>query len=273
MKKELLFTLCSSLIISSCYAGTYLSTQPQEAYTIEIGSAYLNPVPDGLSHHNTWREKFGFSQYISGSYNLSRKYDIKLGFDHFSKTINSRVNANTASLDSKFAIFSAGFGKTFNPDPMLILRPFLELQYAKLTDNFEVNTGLGDDLTVQGLGPKVGVDLDYSLNQSFSLTADSAVSILVSKYTSRANNAARGPHRTTPGDFRGVMTGLSFSAGGKYQKQFHSGSLALQGGWKIHYFDNAQLQTTGDITLEAFPNQALSWNGVFLSASWTAFNR
>lgn len=108
----------------------------------------------------------------------------------------------------------------------------------------------------KGVGPAVGIDYSYNLNDSWSLTANGAASILLghskyfNDYVAVPAGTAGAAVYSLYGSKNAIVPSLEAKLGVNYAYSFASGVLNVQGGYQaLNYFNALQSQNLQNATV------------------------
>lgn len=286
-------------------------TVPCEATRWDVGvqALYLKPVYsagrgyeyDTNGQYRNVDGKWDWGYRLEGSYHFNTGNDITMTWVHFGNDTTrngysgftpysaSRVPFGNYS-ENKFNQVNLVLGQHTDMGASKNARFYGGLQFAKINlDSLNtystvppalIPAGVGElryfrDVMFNGVGPTIGVDYSYDLPQGFSVTANSAATIL-SGY-SRLNQGyvlhtltADGVTNNLAYTNRSLVPSLEAKLGLNYACEFAQGSLNIEGGyWAVNYFNVIQTtQPTTDNGIVAPSNYGLY--GPYLGLKWVA---
>lgn len=258
-------------------------TVPCEAKMWDIGieALYLKPIydadkaygfaPSSFSDYKDVDNDWGWGYKLEGSYHFSTGNDITLNWLHydvdsdnglfngfFPFPIVGLVPANfDHSFTNKFDQVNAVMGQHVDMGMRKNARFYGGLQFADI----RVNTSLAYNVVspvialltsgvfgsqntdFNGVGPVIGIDYSYDLTDNFSITANTAGSILYG--TSRYNDATFFGNNlvvfTRYGAEKIIVPSVEAKLGANYAYQTTQGTLNIEAGYQvINYFNALQ---------------------------------
>jgi len=266
---------------SAVFAGTMgpvctpgAVTVPCEATAWDFGgqALYLQPVYDAnLGYVGTTTDIAGETRYLDrdpnwgwgfkleGSYHFSTGNDVNLNWYHLSKS-NDRTfvgdyTDTTANFDLDFKpqwdAVNFEFGQHVDFGEFKKIRFHGGVQFARVKTSHDLGivsptTGetletLGQTHTMNGFGPRTGIDMAYHWGNGFAMYANAATAILVgtSKF-SRNDVVVPDSPVLADGSKTAIVPELEAKLGLKYDYALASGDLTFDIGYMwVNYF-NAQ---------------------------------
>ncbi|MFC3909843.1 Lpg1974 family pore-forming outer membrane protein [Legionella dresdenensis] len=292
----------------SCTPGDV--TVPCEAQAWELGvqALYLKPIYSkvyGYAYNSTatsYREidpKWGWGFRLDGAYHYGTGSDISLNWSHYDVDDNvgsafpgtyqlsyllPPTNAlYSLSLTNQYDQVNAVVGQHVDMGILKNARFYGGLQYAKIyvnqTKSYAVSAlvlaatrGVGSvtNADFNGFGPTVGIDYSYDLAQNFSLTANTAASLVYgsSRYQSSTVLGSNVVPYTVYASRKAVIPSFEAKLGANYAYQMAQGTLNIEGGYQaVNYFNALQTPsvintglTTSDFGLYG-PYFGVKWLG------------
>ena len=270
-----------------CVPGSVSVPCELNQWDFGIQALYLKPAYDsslGYASSDTVFQRvqpsWGWGYRLEGSYHFDTGSDIDLNWSHYdvSDTLgtysgryvqlipgrsSSLLAANYGlSVDNRYDQVNLVLGQQVNMGLRKHARFHAGLQYAKIrvdetsvysitNPSFLLITGGGvTDLTntdFNGVGPVLGIDYSYDLTPAFSITANTAGSLLYG--TSRFNFATVYTNGLVVAPVYGsrkmVIPSLEAKLGANYAYALSHGELNLQGGYQVvNYFNALQGRPT-----------------------------
>lgn len=265
----------------SCTSGDV--TVPCEARKWDIGvqALYLQPTYtagrgyefDLVDNIRTAKPKWGWGYRLEGSYHSNTGNDLTMTFIHYDND-SRRIGFTGATpfastrtpfilaLENKFDQVNLVLGQHTDMGIWQKARFYGGLQYAKIrVDTRDHYTTVPLALTLMrvasldqfrnadfnGIGPVIGTDYSFNLVRGFSLTGNTAISILYgsSRY---AEGYKFGPSGiiTFPANHsqKTIVPSLEAKLGIKYGCELAQGIFNLEGGYQVINYFNA-LETRG----------------------------
>ncbi len=278
-------------------------TVPCEAKKWDIGvqALYLQPIYSSqrgyeLTQSDTFREvehDWDWGYRLEGSYHFSTGNDITMTWVHFDDD-NSHHSGYAGvtpfsgpflvpfgiTIDNRFDQVNLVMGQHVDMGLLKDARFYGGLQYARIrldaTYNYAATipvlapAGFSQDRDADfnGVGPVIGIDYAYDLVRGFSITANTAGSILYG--TSRFNNRfIFAPSGLVPinvyASKKSVVPSIEAKLGLKYAYEMPQGVFNIEGGYQVlNYFDALHV-----FNLAAnLKNSDFGLYGPYLGAKW-----
>lgn len=246
----------------------------------------LNPG----KNYQTINPKWGWGYHLEGAYYFSSGNDVRIDWTHYdvntgdspSFTGFSPLGAapTTINQSNRFDQVNLVMGQEINFAMFKNARFYGGLQYANIhndhTYNYQPNqlaqffdiagSRQSNNADFNGLGPVIGLDLNYGLTSALSITADGNASLL---YGTARNNVGfsllpiRDVVSNAYGSQKAVVPGVSGKLGLNYAYAMSQGLLNLSGGYQVvNYFRPLTVvfptTTSSDYALYG-PYVGLSW--------------
>lgn len=293
----------------SCTPGDVTVPCVENKWDLGVQALYLKPVYSAAKGYNLTNpltsnfqeldSKWDWGYRLEGSYHFNTGNDLSMTWIHYD--VNSNHGNYTGALPLPFTSitpFSTGLANKFDQVNLVMgqhvdfgllknARFYGGLQYAKIRvdqrNHFATipaayaAMGVGaidqfDNSDFNGAGPVVGIDYSYDLPQSFSITANTAGSILYgsSRYSS---GVVLQPNGLVPisayANKKSIVPSLEAKLGLNYAYEMAQGALNIEGGYQaINYFSALENRT-----LFGFGNVASSDFGLYgpyLGIKWVA---
>lgn len=262
-------------------------TVPCEAKMWDLGvqALYLRPIFDAdkgynIANINQYREvdnDWGWGYRLEGSYHFSTGSDITMTWVHYDVDSNNGqyagsfpagqflVNANyNLSTSNKFDQVNLVMGQHVDMGLLKNARFYGGLQYANIRSNGQLaytvvspaiqNLTRGvfgtEDTDFNGVGPVIGIDYSYDLTQNFSITANTAASILYgsARFSSGTSFGVGLVPVSLYAGKKAIVPSLEAKLGANYAYAMAQGILNIEAGYQALNYFNA---------LENFNPQAL----------------
>lgn len=273
-----------------CQPGNVTVPCPSTAWDFGIQALYLKPsysantafvgfiLNGNRQIRNEFKSDWNWGFKLEGSYHFNTGNDVNINWYHYSeKTTQSfilysqtyRTNiAYTTSAKPKWDAVNFEFGQHVDFGEFKDIRFHGGFQYLQLThdiDNLYGPTGTvyQNQLEFKGFGPRVGMDMTYNFNNSFSIYANGATALLV------GNNELNGRSSVTELYISAskwtTVPELEAKAGANYNCSLGNGVLTIDAGYLwINYF-NAQYSIS-ESTVQEETNVAFS--GPYVGLKW-----
>lgn len=294
----------------SCTPGDV--TVPCEAQKWDIGvqALYLKPVlsarrgyeiSSAATNATELSQDWGWGYRLEGSYHFNTGNDITMTWMHYDADANHGpftgilpippTNPSawpiTTYTDNKFDQVNLIMGQHVDMGLLKNARFYGGLQYAKIRndqrDNYAAfpaflrQQGVGavyhsNNTDFNGVGPVVGIDYAYDLPSGFSITANTAGSILygTSRYSS---NLILGPSGLVPASVyaskKAIVPGMEAKLGLNYAYELAQGMLNIEGGYQVvNYF--SALETRDYFGTGRAGSSDFGLYGPYLGVKWVA---
>ncbi|MDA9271769.1 Lpg1974 family pore-forming outer membrane protein [bacterium] len=263
----------------------------QETVSTVGGSATLGQRP-----HWNW----GFM--IEGAYNFNTGNDFNLNWYHINHSNSRKVgakgtfNSTALGLDTPGRAALTSVTPTTHPDWDAVNFEFGQrmfvtdnknvrfhggIQYARVA-NDETMTAVGtftptggvatnllihrvNNVSYNGLGPRVGADLNYGWDNGLAVYANGATALLAGK--SKFSQSYTDTGITTNGSNLSVVPELEAKLGFTYTYAMAQGDLALDAGWMwVNYFD--PISTPATHALNGISSSNFGVQGPFAGLKW-----
>lgn len=253
----------SLLIASTTHAGTFYDCQADKdgvcnksRFGFGLAGLYLQAYPQGYLGANIGTP-WDWGGMIEGNYYLEENTDITLNWLHYNFDYYSLLTGADFSAANNLNNIYAELGHAFDLSSTSTARLSGGIQYLRLnTDKYdELSTSFNDKY--QGLGPRVGFNLNYRANEYFSLFTNSAVSILMGTLTSFFNDASMRHHALS-------IPAVEEKLGVSYTKPLKQGMVSLSTGWLVVSYFNL----TSYFPSDNMVSSNLTLSGPFLEAKW-----
>jgi hypothetical protein len=236
------------------------------------------PTTDSVSSYTeALQPEFNWGYYLAAGYRISHHYDVQADWAQFNSSLSDSTTVSgapdtvfttsngassilaagtTATADSKqtidYSVFNATLGQYHDITEMLRTRLFAGIQYAKVDSDVH-NTYTTppairrqsvsyDDYnsTFSGVGPEIGLDLEYKIWHKFGVVSHFAAAFLigqqdtdsyVSTPTTRGQAAINTESVTRMVPALDARLGLNWNVPYEYQKC----SFGIEAGYEIAY--------------------------------------
>lgn len=286
-------------------------TVPCEAKKWDLGvqALYLQPVYsanrgyeyDAARHYSKAEPKWDWGYRLEGSYHFNTGNDITMTWMHYNaKTERATYSALVpmtesylpfeAELDNKFDQVNLVLGQHTDMGLVKNARFYGGLQYARIRfdSNNEFNlspqpalmaaapfTGINQyrNSVFYGVGPVIGVDYSYDLTSNFSITANSATSILVGnrRYSHGYVLAPTGVVLFGLSNIHQVVVpSMEAKLGVNYAAELAQGTFNIEAGYQaVNYFNVFETRdSAGFQGVQSSSNFGLY--GPYLGVKWVA---
>lgn len=238
------------------FGGQALYLQP--VYDANLG--YAGTITDSVTGQVRYLDKdpkWGWGFKLEGSYHFSTGNDVNLNWYHLSnsrdRNFTADFNPTTAAFDLDFKpqwdAVNFEFGQHVDFGEFKKIRFHGGVQFARIktTNDLHVTNAStsavlfdrDETLTMNGFGPRTGMDMAYHWGNGFAMYANAAAAILVGSakfshtYTTTTTNI-------TDGSKTAIVPELEAKLGLKYDYALASGDLTFDVGYMwVNYF-NAQ---------------------------------
>ncbi|KTD22758.1 major outer membrane protein [Legionella lansingensis] len=305
----ILSLMASSLVSAGTMGPTCVPgdvTVPCEVKKWDIGvqALYLEPVY-GLHHGYTFHpigtirdieNDWDWGYRLEGSYHFNTGNDITITWLHYDNEFDSSGYAGftpftgtllipfNISHDERFDQVNLVMGQHVDMGLLKNARFYAGLQYARVRidrdhvfsipvpflapDGFTISR----DTDFNGVGPVVGIDYAYDLAHGFSITANTAGSILYG--SSRLNNnLIFAPSGLVPINIyaskKSIVPSLEAKLGLNYAHEFAQGVFNIEGGYQVLNYFNV-LQVTG-FPINTLENVDFGLYGPYLGVKWVGY--
>lgn len=290
----------------SCTPGDV--TVPCEARKWDLGvqALYLQPTYSAdkgyelepLGNFREYRPKWGWAYRLEGSYHFNTGNDITMTLIHYDIDSYRRnfLGATPYSLapvpfnvklENKFDQVNLILGQHVDMGAWKKARFYGGLQYAKIRVNERNNytvvplalvlSSVTDfkqyrNADFYGIGPVIGVDYSYDLAYGFSVTGNTATSILYGS-ARHAEGYVLGPLGlvTYPQgkSHRSVVPSVEAKLGLKYAYECENGVLNFEGGYQaINYFGALETRRQVGLIHNGISVSNFGLYGPYLGAKW-----
>lgn len=250
---------------STPYAGTFYDCHAdkdgscqQPRFGLGLTGLYLQPSSSSLVGSSD-RKPWVWAGGIEGSYYFKDKKDLTANWLHYNLHYNrdrdsSEFEPVPFRVNNPLNIINVELGQSFDLSSRSTIRLSGGLQYLNANVNTIYATGNYFNDKYRGIGPRVGLNADYKINESFSVFANSAASILLGRSTRSTNlGGSSGPIRHDI-----AIPELEAKLGVSYNKPMKQGMVSVSAGWTVVNYFNLVGEKRADLTL----------SGPFLAARW-----
>ncbi|MBA2656685.1 MAG: hypothetical protein H0U70_06820 [Tatlockia sp.] len=265
--------------------------------TYSANKAYEPSVNNNVSDFSGLRPDWGWGYQIEGSYHYLTGSDLTMTLMHYDidtergfayrgfTLFSTDTIPYNLHLENKFDQVNFVLGQQVDMGSWKTARFYGGLQYAKIRVD-EANTyatvpqalvlqGVAGfqqyrDANVNGVGPVIGIDYSYNLPRGFSLTANTASSLLAGStryndgYVFRPTGLVRFNNKHSRNI---VVPSIEAKLGIKYVFECSQGALNVEGGYRaLNYFN--VFQTRSQAVLGAAHSTDFGLYGPYFGAKW-----
>lgn len=222
-------------------------------------------------------QDWGWGFRIEGSYHFSTGNDVTVNWARWDNELDTVATAqfgpivvgDTIHNDAKFDIVNIEFAQTLQFGEKVNVRGHAGVQYANLTERFSNTTVANngqrfndtDTFSVEGWGPRIGVDGMYNMSSmmdGFGVFAKTGLAIISSEVEKVFSpNSIITPGQTGSVSHRKNIVAANVSIGANYTRTIAQGDITAKVAWESLNYVNA-----------AIANGDLSWSGVSFGLKW-----
>lgn len=252
----------------------------------------ISPITDGgdAVRSENLEQTFNWGYFLGAAYQISHHYDVQATWAQINTSNNDAdtvtggtgvgmISSNreffsvgagdTATAEARetldYQVFDATLGQYHNITEMLKTRLFAGVRYAKISDDTDITyirsgvaTNVFDnyDSSFSGVGPEVGIDLEYKVYDKLGVVGSLAAAFLV------GNQDASSDVYSTNGEQNSVKTedntrlvpGLNAKLGANWEIPYHINGwgFGVEAGYQVAYYFNVvdQVQYTASTEVE-----------------------
>lgn len=234
---------------------------------------------------------WGWGFKLEGSYHFNTGNDLNLNWYHYNKTTNRTIavpsggvflddlanqfnETTSAKIEPKWDAVNVEFGQHVDFSDGKNIRLHGGVQYARINTQLSLSSPAGSgstyvtqDMTYNGFGPRIGVDMSYGWGNGLAMYANAATALLVG--SSKFIDTGAGARNTQPllsGSSTMIVPELEAKLGANYTYVTARGDLSLDLGWMwVNYF-NAQQNANAVTTTTQQSNFGLQ--GPYVGLKW-----
>ncbi|WED43023.1 Lpg1974 family pore-forming outer membrane protein [Legionella cardiaca] len=235
----------------------------QPAYDADYGYHSFTSSIDGVSqHYRDIDPEWGWGFKLEGSYHFSTGNDLNLNWYHWNKETDNSWGGvfidgfggpffGSHHFEPKWDAVNLEFGQHVDFGEFKDIRFHAGLQYARIeheltaSGNFppvSVATGFSTvrDTEFNGVGPRVGMDMQYNFGNGFAIYGNGATALLVGDSKFNTSTGFGGfVVNSTSGSKTSIVPELEAKLGAKYTYAMAQGDLTLDAGWMFVDYINA----------------------------------
>lgn len=262
------------------------------AYNANHGYAGYGVVSDGVTsyyNHHDIDYDWGWGFKLEGSYHFSTGNDLNLNWYHWKHDTDHSYAGlfipelfgagvvGGARWEPEWDAVNLEFGQHVDFGEFKDIRFHAGLQYARIDHDFLI-TGFEDILAApyaarinqkfDGIGPRIGMDMQYNFGNGFAIYGNGATALLVgdAKFNTALSDAVLGTFYAS-GSKTTIIPELEAKLGAKYTYALAQGDLTLDAGWMFvdylhahHHITPAFAVRESDFALQG-PYAGLKWVG------------
>ena len=275
---------------SACVPGSSTVPCTHTGWDFGAQALYLRPSYSGADYLGvletiTTSRNVGYSQpkdpwswgfKIAGSYQFYTGNDLNLNWYHYRETNNKAITVNpgylfidpvsdvffantSVSRNTEWDAVNLEFGQHVNFGTREVVRFHGGIQYARintkttyLSPNSEGATSATQDLTYNGFGARVGMDMTYNWTKGLSIYANGATAIFIgpNQFSDSATGNANDIFGLQSGSNVAIVPELEVKLGAMYTYITVQGDLSFETGWMwVNYF-NALQNSNGNFGIQ-----------------------
>ncbi len=255
-------------------------------FFITAGATYLEPSFNGLDYAylyegtsagfatqgETVEPGFDWGYFIQAGYRIGAHYDIQASWAQFNSSLSDSVIASEllagnfyalpvgdaahSSQQLDYSVFDANLGQYHNITEMLRARIFAGIRYAKIDAEINnyysaggVEYSIEDyDSSFSGVGPEVGMDLEYKICDTFGVVGHLSGAFLVGTQDASLDTTITSSILSYEADsIVRLVPGLDAKLGLNWNVpySFESVGFGIEAGYQVAYYWDAvdQLDT------------------------------
>lgn len=267
MFKKCIILGMSLLTVSTTYAGAFYDCSADKdgvckksSFGFGLTGLYLDaysqafPATGGTGNYASFKAPSHWAGGIEGNYYFANNNDVTVNYLHYNFNYNGGSNTDYTTGTYNLNVINAELGQSFDLSPRSTMRLTGGLQYFNLSGATysDGTTRIGK---YNGVGPRVGLNANYKINETFSVFANSAASILLGRSN---RSSSTGFSAADVRRFDIATPEVEAKLGISYNRPFRQGMVTVSSGWSVvNYFN-----LIGD------ERRNLTLSGPFLEAKW-----
>ncbi|MCC5792775.1 MAG: hypothetical protein JJT82_09255 [Legionellaceae bacterium] len=287
----------------TCVPGDVTVPCEGKKWDLGVRALYLKSLYSGsganlqnslLDANHAIDNDWGWGYQLEGSYHFSTGNDISLNWTHYDHDVTrsglagnfpAGISALSLRVDNIFDQVNVLMGQHVDMGLRKKARFYAGLQYARIRSEIHnhyatpLPTVLGPEplraavyTETKGVGPVIGIDYSYDLANGFSVTANTASSLLFGngRYSSQFILSATNlvvPNFSSYAGKKSVIASLEGKLGINYAHALHHGVLNVEAGYQaLNYFD--ALQTRSFSALDQLSDTNFALYGPYFGVKW-----